>query len=748
MFYDEYDPIAASIRAVTNGVSQPLSTGGEIFGASVRNAMGPDSTMGRHFELEAIWGGLTEQINSVMGPQYLRFGTEGDYIDFPNPADYLGVVSMQAGGSERRYQWEAQRVIDQVIAYEQANPGSFDEDFMSLMDLSALDERARENALAARDDYMDVIGQARGTGALYDLAGGFVGSIPEITRDPLQLAGMALGGSGNLMRFAFQEAMINAGAEALRQPGLAAWYDELGLEYTFEDFRNNVVASAVAGTTLSVGLRQLGRGLSRAFQSTAPDNAAPAITDPLNLVPPDRLRRALELMGNAGVQNSMLGNMAFNLALRAEDEAALNVGLPASLHNQYLDTTAMALATGRSPEGLPQNAPDNINPALVRPIEDRVFAPNDAPYPFNFARETDEINQRLASIQSEVSELAQGRGSFEALAQASGVEAGAIRSLIDRNLAYASETVRQSQEIMALGDDAFGMFMDGHIAPNVAQMIGRVLGDVPDRQLSAIGVVRALEPENDIELEAILRQVREADVAELESQADIVRHLVTEQYAAERAQIINRAMDEIAEDQDLSATLAQRARGEEGNPESATSQRRAELDGQTIALIQTLANRAGQVSDALSAAAKAARDTGRLAAPTRNFVNAVRRGLADGDFDGVNAGAARGFNSYTPESSRAEITAERSLEGFDEPTGHGAEVENQIDAVQRDLFPEDQAEAGRAADVEDFLDEGVDMDMEIPSPIEGEEGGVTMRQVREMLDEEDRFIERLEYCTI
>ena len=102
-----------------------------------------------------------------------------------------------------------------------------------------------------------------------------------------------------------------------------------------------------------------------------------------------------------------------------------------------------------------------------------------------------------------------------------------------------------------------------------------------------------------------------------------------------------------------------------------TNQRRAQTDAEAISLIQTLANRKGPLSDALSAAARLARDSGQYATPTRQFVESVRRAIADGDFEGVDGGTVGSRIYDTPPSRRAEVTEEPSLAGFEEPTGHG-----------------------------------------------------------------------------
>jgi hypothetical protein len=223
--------------------------------------------------------------------------------------------------------------------------------------------------------------------------------------------------------------------------------------------------------------------------------------------------------------------------------------------------------------------------------------------------------------------------------------------------------------------------------------------------------------------------------------------LVTSSLFKERARVLDVALKQLRRDRAVFNSLVEnRARIEgEGNVlAAAQNQTRSAIDGQAIQIIQTVANRKGELSDALTAAARELADTGNAAAASRSFIDAVREAVGRGDLDGANVGDAGRAVDVTEEGDRlAASPARKELEAFDEPDTPA--IKQQADQLERD-FETSPSEAQRpdARAQDDLLDL-------IPLTREAEDGTPLLEQVsrRELLDEieqDQKLLDRFEGC--
>jgi hypothetical protein len=819
MILDRYDPIGARMY---DGISKARPDWYQNFEAAQQSFMRVDSTMSRRFGLEGVWSDITSRLNEELGDRYMRLGsaTAGS---FPDPTRYFG-TSDAMGSGDARYTYEATRVIDQVLQLELDNPGTVPEDILSLMNMQAIEDRMREEAMASRENLMQITEQSRGTGGFARFMGSLSGGMYEFSQDPLQTVTMFYGNSRQLWRFAAQQAALNASIEVMRQPQVAQWYGELGLEYTAEQFYRNVSIAGVAGAGFAVGFRgavagagvagrELGPAVDRlrvgrdvATFTRALDEAQPNMLEALSI---QQLRSGIEAMESAGVRIGSEARAAIELASAIDENASLNPGLPAAQHAELLDIAILDVANGRIPEDLIYRAPEAL-PAEVfargQPEMDNLggviyaFDPRDIGVDartFQFKgggdefgvtdrlqfitewdpqlagvvtvyeyadgrlfiadghqrvalakrlmsqnpdlniqlygyrlREVDGVTPEQAMISAAVTNIAQGTGSIIDAAKIARMDPERFRSMVGRTLPPTSQLVRQAQDMMALSQDAFGAVINEVIPSNYGAIVGRILGDRPELQQAAISVLARAEPANVFQAEAIVRQVREADVDVATQQSLFGEEMVVESLYTERARVLDRAVKTLREDRAAFANLVRNAENIEsaGNVlDRSVNQRRADLDGQAIALVQTLANRKGPLSDALSDAARLARDTGSYGASTRQFVESIRRAIADGDFERLTSGEVGRVVNDTPPSSRSEVGKEPSLTGFDEPTGHGPAVEQQADDLTREMFPEPEPAppAARAQEPAEELD--------ARSPIE--EDRVPLEEIRMPVDD-------------
>jgi hypothetical protein len=287
--------------------------------------------------------------------------------------------------------------------------------------------------------------------------------------------------------------------------------------------------------------------------------------------------------------------------------------------------------------------------------------------------------------------------------------------------------------------------------------------DDPKLQDAAIQVLAKSEPSNAFQAESIVRQVREAGAEEVEQISLFGEELVTESYYIERAKVLDRAYKELRRDKAAFETLvrnSERLEAEGNVLVKDANKKKADTDGQTIAILQTLANRKGPLSDALNQAARTARDTNSYVQATNGFLDAVRGSIESGDFDRLSSGDIGRAVDGTPQIARSEIAKEPALEGFDEPTGIAAE--RQADQLIDDMFGADEAaaaiEARPPVQTEPDLNSGDlfdDMDLEVPlgERVDPDTGDVvpttmTLRDLKAQIDQEDAMIKRLEFCTI
>ncbi len=778
MILDEYDRIAAGIQG---GINTERPGWYDNFVAARDSGLRVDSTMGRRFGLEGVWSDITSRLNEDLGSRYVRFNSDVGG-QFPDPTRNFG-TSDAAGNGDARYQYEATRIIDQVLKIEADNPGTIPPDILSLMDLQVLEDRVREEAVATAEDLARITADPRDSfsDATARFLGGFTAAAIEFSQDPLQASTITIGSAKKLLTFATQQALINGSIEVMRQPQVAQWYEELGLEYTAEQFYMNVAFASAAGAGFAVGTRgitagarQIGPAVDRlrvgrdvAMFTRALDEAQPNMVQALTM---QQMRSGLRAMESAGIRLSGEARAAIDLASTLDEIEASNPGLPPALHTELLDSASLGVANAkipselidRSPAALPAEVlargqpdlenlggviyafdPRNIqvdartfqfkgggdefgvtdrlqfitewDPQLAGVVtvfeyaDGRLFVadghqrvalakrlmakdPNLKIQLYGYRlREVDGVTPEQAMISAAITNIAQGTGSIIDAAKIARMDPDRFQGMVGRTLPPTSQLVRQARDMMALSQEAFGSVINEVIPSNYGAVVGRILGDRPELQQAAISVLARAEPANVFQAEAIVRQVREADVDVATQQSLFGEEMVVESLYTERARVLDRAVKTLRQDRAAFANLVRNAENIEsaGNVlDRSTNQMRADLDGQAIALVQTLANRKGPLSDALSDAARLARDTGSYGASTRQFVESIRRAIADGDFERLTGGEVGRIVNDTPPSGRSEVGREPSLAGFDEPTGHGPAVEQQADDLTREMFPE------------------------------------------------------------
>lgn len=310
-----------------------------------------------------------------------------------------------------------------------------------------------------------------------------------------------------------------------------------------------------------------------------------------------------------------------------------------------------------------------------------------------------------------------------------------------KNLPPRSAVVRQARGIMNLkSDEAYGMFVNDIVPGQYAQYVGRLIPEDEQLQLAAMKVLAKAKPENEMQASTMVREVLEGGTEQVEQTSLFGTELEAESFYFERAKVMDRAVKELKRDRSAFNTIVQNQTKfeSEGNKLArSANEQKIENDSRAIDSIVTLANRKGELSDDLSAAAKHAKRTGDFGEATERFVNAVRGSIGRGDFARQVLGDAGRVVDAPPQNSRIPVKAtEQHLEGFDNPDN--IVFEKQTEQMEVDLFQ----------DVDNLDLEAI----EVPSSVTRDGDGkdqVNFQSLRDMKDEIEKdkdILDKMGYC--
>lgn len=259
-------------------------------------------------------------------------------------------------------------------------------------------------------------------------------------------------------------------------------------------------------------------------------------------------------------------------------------------------------------------------------------------------------------------------------------------ALDDPSLPVGTTLIRQARDLVDLSDIAFGAVINGVVPTNYAAIVGRLVKD-QDKQIAVMQLLADAEPANVTQAEAIVRQALEAEFDTAVQVGLFGEELVTESLFKERARVLDAALKTLKRDRTVFRSLVEnrsRIEGEGNVLAMDQNQSRSEIDGQAIQLVQTVANRRGPLSDALTAAARDLKETGNAGRSSGSFVDAVRDAVARGDFDGADVGDAGRAIDVEAEGNRLAASPGREeLAVFDDPDGPA--VKQQADQLEQDF---------------------------------------------------------------
>lgn len=337
-------------------------------------------------------------------------------------------------------------------------------------------------------------------------------------------------------------------------------------------------------------------------------------------------------------------------------------------------------------------------------------------------READGMSPADARVAAAMKNIAEGSGTAVDAAKVLRVHPERIAEL-----PRTSQLVRQAQDMIDLSDEAFGMIVNDRVPANYGALVGRLVKD-ENLQLAILDVLAKTEPSNIVQAESIVRQAMAAGTRTEVQSGLFGEEMLTTSLFSERAKVLDKALKRLGQDRKVFDTLVRNQDdiAAEGNVLARdANEARGDTAARAVQMIQTLANRKGVLSDALTAAARRAADEKRFTGAVDDFIGDVRRAIERNDFSGLETGGGERLAQIADEAgevSGPESLTDESLALFDDPAGSGtadqtAALESTIKSEFSDLSEDD------------LIPDGI-----VRDGATGEEMSVT-RSVKEILDD-------------
>jgi hypothetical protein len=242
-------------------------------------------------------------------------------------------------------------------------------------------------------------------------------------------------------------------------------------------------------------------------------------------------------------------------------------------------------------------------------------------------READGVTAEDARTMAALKNMGENSGTVLDAAKVGRHDAKALERAAKR-LPPQSALVRDARALARLSDDAFGAVYNGHIAPDVAAVIGHLLPDNPEAHPAMVDLLMKLDPANRGQAESIVRQGMAAGL-HVEHQSTLFgeRELVSS-LMLERAKVLEKGLSELKKMRLVHKTAAENAGELEAKGSKiakAQSEKEAQANAQAVEIVSRLAFRGGPVADALNDAARELASGAKLGSVARAFAERIRK---------------------------------------------------------------------------------------------------------------------------
>ena len=577
-----------------------------------------------------------------------------------------------------------------------------------------------------------------------------IGEGGSLVQDPVVIGSLMFGnGPGKILQIALNQAIIGAGSEALIQTKVKEWYKTLGHDYGPDQFFKAVAFGAgfgaaspfvfrAGGKAVSLTSDQVKKGIEaykgagffkNGSKEKLLNEAAEVVSDGINSNPLADEVEHLQRLHEAEVAGDANDLVKINDVPESQVIPPKTIYESDNLNNEVfkfdpdqlkVDAKTFQFKGGGDEVGVTDalrgvkkwDAIKSGQIVVYEYADGRQFIA-DGHQRLGLAkrlkaegqevnlygmklREADGHTPAMARVTAAMKNIAEGTGTAVDAAKVLRVEPGKLSELPPR-----SNLVKQARAIVNLSDELFGMVINDVVPAKFAAAVGRLIPENAALQEAAMQVLARNMPDNEFQADAIVRQVIEAGY-ETKTTANLFGdEIVSQSYYVERAKLLDLAQKGLRKDKNAFQNLvdnAERLEAEGNQLVKEANVERATRDGQAITLITTLANRKGQLSEALNEAARLARESGNYTNASRGFINAVRSAINQGDFNRIEPGNVRqSFNGETKVSA-SENEPNTNLADFDEPAGPGSR--QQSEQLDEDIFGEVRRQEGFTSDVE------------------------------------------------
>ena len=716
-----------------------------------------------------------------------------------NPGSLFTIGIFDSEGQKLAYDNKTKEVMELIKNNSEILPE------LQNVNLETIYENAKQTAINKRQLYDESVEKTPGaSGAIAR----FTGEMGAAVTDPVNIGSLLIGGAGNkILGLILNNALVGAASEALIQTKVKDWYETLGLDYTSEQFWKQVALGGVLGGTIPVAFKLGGKTISltsdqvkrgvQAFKGTkvvnknevtAVENAVARGEDAINSNPlkddiehGERLSEATRSFESAEAPNmSDIPNSPIVEKTIFEPQTSETKGVRFNPNEIEVDAKTFqfkeeADVTGQTKYFSGTEKWDDVFSGQIVVYEyanGRKFIA-DGHQRLAFAKRVKAQGQDVVLIGSKLREvdgvtpaMARLIAARKNITENSGTVVDAVKILKEDPIKFKeSIPPRSSLAILArrlvnLSDEDFGLVINGVIKGEHAQYVGKLIPEDRGLQSAALRVLAKNPPENEFQAEAIVRQVIEAGYEKQTTGSLFGDEVISESFFTERSKILDQSIKILRQDKNAFDSLvrnADRIEGEGNKLVNNANLDRASQDNQAIEMLTKLAYRKGNLSDALTEAAKVARQTGNFSNPSRGFVESVRNAIRDGDFNDIRVNnVGRTFND-TAQVGKATDEPGQQLDNFSEPNGRGAN--QQADQLEEEFFGEvvDQTSSNKYdSNIESSIDASSkineDLDTQIPTEIiDDGQGGVTARtqsinELKEEFAQDQRMLDRLEGC--
>ncbi len=375
------------------------------------------------------------------------------------------------------------------------------------------------------------------------------------------LAGIRTGvGAAQVAWQGVKMAGANAAGAALEAPFVAAWRKRAGLDYTLDDFKQELLGAAAFGFAADVGIRSFARGVRRGLGHEPVTDATGNVTGWKRPDPKADPIGALDAAARAEPADSALRKAAAGDpdALRAvareagiADEPAMRGALDAMEADRMLDDMPFDLPRAEHQTHVADALRHVADPDLAPPPGDAlppVSGPEAAP-------------ERVAAMlaRDPVDLAAEIRERPELLAE---------------NVPWSDHRLRHAAMLSRLSDTAFDRVAVGELRPEVAAIVAEHVAD-PGRHAALAAKLQALDPRSPAEARARLADLMQGprDAATHRALAgdpmparEAILHKVDDPYGADAGKQLEQLRARYADD--IAKATGEKATGEAPQPEA------------------------------------------------------------------------------------------------------------------------------------------------------------------------------------